>query len=746
MSSSAASGTRLVRSGAGTASVATTTTSYATSTIGGTGSPFPTAKASTNDAAVSSTLFPPPSQGAKRPSISIILPTGASSGSKTTQQHNADKSYLAKRKLHRHVSTWELWGFCVGVVICGEYTGWQGGLASGWINLAVSTILSIVIYAGALWSEVDMCTALPFSSAHTAFAHAAFGPAVGAMNGFIVMISFAQQAATNVAIISRYVKRIFDLPAASVYALWIFFYAIMVFVNLNSKRFFRSTLLINSYCCLALFGYMIWAGSRMPAIADWTWLSFTGTDQFTAELSLVKVIDCLPYAIWWFVGIEAFPVVAEELESVQGSTSRAVNWGMSTLFFYSVTLVWIAPVMPPFSPALASTDYPIGLSILQALFGIDPQIDPHVFDLARRILFLLLLLWAQGVTPTANIYATSRYMYGLSRGGLLPTSLSLTNESFTDVVTSLANQAPLPPSLKQLFLKGRHTSGDDDGSHRVSFGAASRSPDSHPPLNQSSMNRRTNNTTANLTANDVLASLHTSNPSHDRTPVRAVLASALLAYGFNWILELLSLLQSFGPSDAGPSTDQAAFDKVVDLLLRVAVWFACISHAVQFAAYIRIRLAIKGLDRPAPSPIGITGAILAFLVVILFGIVGPFVLGTSVYWASAVLLVVATSAFLVYFERFARPRLKNSPERLFIRSILKQRHASADALTVDVGAVTGGGATTAELGMMSTTLPAVAPITPAPTTDEERDGQAARRGAGAKGSLALAGQQGGPDG
>jgi hypothetical protein len=37
----------------------------------------------------------------------------------------ADQIYLNVRMLRRHANTLELWGLCVGVVICGEFSGWQ---------------------------------------------------------------------------------------------------------------------------------------------------------------------------------------------------------------------------------------------------------------------------------------------------------------------------------------------------------------------------------------------------------------------------------------------------------------------------------------------------------------------------------------------------------------------------------------------------------------------------------------------
>jgi hypothetical protein len=51
---------------------------------------------------------------------SFILKAVGASG--ITQPDNV---YLEARILRKHVSTIELWGFCVGVVICGEFNGWQ---------------------------------------------------------------------------------------------------------------------------------------------------------------------------------------------------------------------------------------------------------------------------------------------------------------------------------------------------------------------------------------------------------------------------------------------------------------------------------------------------------------------------------------------------------------------------------------------------------------------------------------------
>jgi hypothetical protein len=37
----------------------------------------------------------------------------------------ADVTYLEQRRLRRAISERELWGLCVGIVICGEFSGWQ---------------------------------------------------------------------------------------------------------------------------------------------------------------------------------------------------------------------------------------------------------------------------------------------------------------------------------------------------------------------------------------------------------------------------------------------------------------------------------------------------------------------------------------------------------------------------------------------------------------------------------------------
>ncbi|ORZ36772.1 hypothetical protein BCR44DRAFT_1460151 [Catenaria anguillulae PL171] len=149
----------------------------------------------------------------------------------------------------------------------------------------------------------------------------------------------------------------------------------------------------------------------------------------------------------------------------------------------------------------------------------------------------------------------------------------------------------------------------------------------------------------------------------DRTPARAVLTSAVLAYLFNWILEQSSSSPAQGFSDVTG--------------LGVSTCFANLSHAIQLASLLKLRYSMNSLDRPCSSPAGEPGAVIALVIVVIVGILAPFgLVNRKPCGWSVILFAVSCTIFLVYFQLVAKPRLvANAAERLFIRSILDQRFA-----------------------------------------------------------------------
>jgi hypothetical protein len=148
-----------------------------------------------------------------------------------------------------------------------------------------------------------------------------------------------------------------------------------------------------------------------------------------------------------------------------------------------------------------------------------------------------------------------------------------------------------------------------------------------------------------------------------RSPRGAIIASGILCILFNILVETIRVTSSTELT----TRETVVVDQSADNLLRMACWFACLGYLLQLCAYIAVRMNMKTLQRPSPSPTGIPGVIASLIITVVFGLVGPFFLpDSSIYVVSLVVFVAFAVLFFIYYQIYALPRLTNSPERLFI--------------------------------------------------------------------------------
>ncbi|KAL7746015.1 hypothetical protein RI367_008669 [Sorochytrium milnesiophthora] len=137
----------------------------------------------------------------------------------------------------------------------------------------------------------------------------------------------------------------------------------------------------------------------------------------------------------------------------------------------------------------------------------------------------------------------------------------------------------------------------------------------------------------------------------DGSPVNANWASAYVAFGCAIFLFVV--------------LDNTGLD-VESILTDVSVWFFAVSYLCEMVVYIRLRQKLPTLPRPWKSPAGLPGAVIAALISAMhvFGMlaVNPGTFGWCFFG-----LFLAACIFMVYFHLFAKSRLRNSPDKEFIK-------------------------------------------------------------------------------
>ena len=344
---------------------------------------------------------------------------GPMSTSGVTYEH-AGQGYFEKRGLKRHAGAWSLWGLGVAAVISGDFSGWNLGIAeAGWGGMLVATIIIGVMFLLMVFSISEMSSTMPHTGGAYSFGRSAMGPWGGYVTGLAETIEYVITTAVVGTFCGLYADAITDDLFGFTMPLWLWvvlFY--VVFVGLNSAgaaasfRFAMGIAIISLAVLGVFFILAIFSGEF--AWSNLTDIAPEGNNSTFMPFGFTGVLAALPFAIWFFLGIEELPLAAEETHTPQEDIPRGSLWGMFTLLVTAFLVLILNPGVLG-SEAISASGEPI-LDGFRAIF-------PNSDIAALLSLFALTGLVAsfQGI-----MFAAGRNMYSLSRAGYYPKFLSLT--------------------------------------------------------------------------------------------------------------------------------------------------------------------------------------------------------------------------------------------------------------------------------------------------------------------------------
>ena len=236
--------------------------------------------------------------------------------------------------LKKVLSPLMLWGLGVGYVISGMYFGWNLGLKEGGtLGLAIATAVIIVLYTCFSFSYAELACAIPKAGGVFDYANKAFGDHVGFIAGMAQMIEFIFAPPAIAFGIGAYFNLFFpDIPI-----LWISLTAYLIFTGLNMYGVKAAATFELLMTIIAVAEILIFAGVTLP---HFKWVNM---QQNAWPNGFYGVIAALPFAIWFFLGIEGLANVAEEAENPQKDIQRGFGSALLTLVILCV-LVFVAAV------------------------------------------------------------------------------------------------------------------------------------------------------------------------------------------------------------------------------------------------------------------------------------------------------------------------------------------------------------------------------------------------------------------
>ena len=347
----------------------------------------------------------------------------------------AEKGYFEKRGLKRSAGVWALWGLAIAAVISGDFSGWNFGIDfAGFGGMTIAFALVVVMYYALIYSIGEMAAAMPHTGGAYSFARAAMGPWGGFVTGVAETIDYIATTAVIVFFSASYADSIFvtllGIPegehALPMWLWYVILYAIFVIINvIGAAVSFRFAIVVAfiSLAILVVFYIMAIAGGQFSFDKLWDIPADPGQTAFLPH-GVLPILFALPFAMWFFLGIEELPLAAEESKNPTKDIPKAGRVAMLTLLIAAVLVLFLNTGVVG-----AEVTGTSGEPLLDGFRAIVGDTAAAVLSLAALIGLLASL---QGI-----MFGYGRNMYSLSRAGYYPKFLSLTGKSKTPWVAIL---------------------------------------------------------------------------------------------------------------------------------------------------------------------------------------------------------------------------------------------------------------------------------------------------------------------
>ena len=337
---------------------------------------------------------------------------------------SAGAEYFEKRSLKRSAGVWGLWGLGIAAVISGDFSGWNLGLAaSGWGGMVIAFVVVVIMYFCMLFSIGEMSASMPHTGGAYSFARAAMGPWGGFITGLAETIEYVATTGVIVYFSAGYANGItsvlfnFELPT---WLWWIILYIVFIALNTAGAAIsfkFAVVVSIISIAILAIFAVAALVSGKFSTGNLFDVVPDAGQSTFLPH-GLLPILLVLPFAMWFFLGIEELPLAAEEATNPSRDIPKAGIVGMITLVVCGAVVLVLNPGVNG-SAALSSSGEPL-------LDGFRAILPEGLAAILSAFALIGLLASLQGI-----MFAYGRNMYSLSRAGYYPKFLSLTGKRQT---------------------------------------------------------------------------------------------------------------------------------------------------------------------------------------------------------------------------------------------------------------------------------------------------------------------------
>lgn len=303
-----------------------------------------------------------------------------------------------------------LWAIAVGLVISGDYFGWNYGWSTaGTVGFLIATVVITILYVTFIFSFTELTTMIPQAGGPFSYAEKALGPFWGLAAGYATLIEFLLAPPAIAFALGSYIH--FLYPNIPVLTSAIASYVIFTIINfMGVKESATFTLFIT---ILAVGELLLFMGIVVPSFEMENFVK----DAFPLDWG--GIFAAIPFAIWFYLAIEGVAMVAEEVDEPRKNIPKGYIYGIVTLVLLAMGVMILTGGATDWKK-LSDIDYPLPETIGMVLGKSNPLTK----------IFASIGLFGLIASFHSIMFGYSREIFAMARAGYLPKILSRLHPKF----------------------------------------------------------------------------------------------------------------------------------------------------------------------------------------------------------------------------------------------------------------------------------------------------------------------------
>lgn len=300
-------------------------------------------------------------------------------------------------------------GLGVALVVAGQFSGWNYGLAAaGWANMVVATVLMALLCFGLALCLAELSAARPHSGGLYVYCSEAFGSVVGSAVGSAVFLALAIGTGAASEFVSAYALHVIGFGG---WPLKVGMFAI--FLALHLRGVGEAMRLIVAAGACAVIGILLFDFAMLPHFAA----SNLTRGGERLHVDAAGVFACIPYAIWLFISVEQSAAASEEVGDPARDMPRGILAAVFTLLLSGLGVLVLGAGAGGIDRIGQAAD-----PLYAAMSGVPAGVP-------RWMIITVGLSGILGLVATlfSLIYAASRQMFALARDGVMIASMASIN-------------------------------------------------------------------------------------------------------------------------------------------------------------------------------------------------------------------------------------------------------------------------------------------------------------------------------